>query len=319
MEREPVPLTEIQKGPTTIEKMMAEQDKMGLPRTMIHTDIDNTFKMADRTRIDTSFALFETLRKHHIPIHAITGAGFSSVLERIEKGELPYFSVISSKVGTERYILTEKDGKKEYIRDVSWDEKMRQTGYDRKTVVLKLKNLIEKPPIKITGFTFQNPSEEEEFLKSGITEQPFKTSCYFFSSDPKKAAIEIRKKFPDCRVVICEEINHNRQIKPGEPKKWCLDILPITKSDAVNSVSDQYQTEINIIAGDSGNDKEMILSEGDISIVVGGAKQELVDALKNALDFTPLKSFTRRYESGKQRFFWKEAKKEKVQKALYTH
>jgi hypothetical protein len=95
--------------------------------------------------------------------------------------------------------------------------------------------------------------------------------------------------------------------------------LPITKSDAVNSVSDQYQTEINIIAGDSGNDKEMILSEGDISIVVGGAKQELVDALKNALDFTPLKSFTRRYESGKQRFFWKEAKKEKVQKALYTH
>jgi len=171
MDREPVPPKEIeiQKRPTTIEKMIAEQDRIGLPRTMIHTDIDNTFKMADGTRRHTSFALFETLQKHNIPIHAITGVSFSSVLERIKKGELPYFQIISSKVGTERYILIEQDGSKEYIRDVSWDEKMRQTGYDRKTVVLKLQKLIEKPPIKITGFNFQNPSEEEEFLKSGIT------------------------------------------------------------------------------------------------------------------------------------------------------
>jgi hypothetical protein len=222
MDREPVPPTEIQKRPTTIiEKMFAEQDRIGLPRTMIHTDIDNTFKMADGTRIDTSFALFKTLQEHHIPIHAITGASFSSVLKRIEKGELPYFQIISSKVGTERHILIEQDGNKKYIRDVSWDEKMRQTGYDRKTVVLKLQQLIEKPPSGTTGFTFQNPAEEEEFLKRGITEQPFKASCYFLSYDPTEAAIEIRKTFPDCRVVICEEINHNRQIKPGEPKKWC--------------------------------------------------------------------------------------------------
>jgi hydroxymethylpyrimidine pyrophosphatase-like HAD family hydrolase len=302
---------EIQKRPTTIEKIIAKQDRIGLPRTIIHTDIDNTFIIADGTRRHTSFVLFETLQKHNIPIHAITGASFSSVLERIKKGELPYSQIISSKVGTERYILIKQYGNKKYIRDVSWDEKMRQTGYDRKTVVLKLQKLIEKPPSEIIGFTFQNPSEEEEFLKSGITEQPFKTSCYFFSSDPNEAAIKIREEFPDCRVVICEEINHNRQIKPGEPKKWCLDILPITKSDAVNSVSDQYQTEINIIAGDSGNDKEMILGEGDISIVVGGAKQELVDALKNALGFTPLKSFTRRYESGNQRFFLERSEKRK--------
>jgi hypothetical protein len=55
----------------------------------------------------------------------------------------------------------------------------------------------------------------------------------------------------------------------------------------------------------------MILSEGDISIVVGGAKQELVDALKNTLGFTPLKSFIRRDESGKQRFFFGKKRKKK--------
>jgi len=47
----------------------------------------------------------------------------------------------------------------------------------------------------------------------------------------------------------------------------------------------------------------MILGKNnDVSIIVGGAKPELVDALKHTLGFTPLKSFTRKEESF-QRFY----------------
>mgnify|MGYP000558605254 CR=1 FL=1 len=237
MDTEPIPQIEIKEKPKSkIELMFAEQDRIGLPRTIIHTDIDNTFQMADGTRIDISSGLYDALQKHHIPIHAITGSDFSSVLERIKRGELPYFHIISCKVGTERYILIEQDGKKRYIRDESWNEKMKQTGYDRKNVVLQLQRLIDKPPTGTTEFVFQKPTEEKKFLKDGITEQPFKASCYFLSSDPTKVINEIRKRFPNYRVIICEEINYNRQIQPGQPKKWCLDILPITKGEAVQDI-----------------------------------------------------------------------------------
>lgn len=313
VEREPMSIS-------TIEKMLISQDKLGLPRTIIHTDIDNTFRMADATKDLATKKLFVTLENSSIPIHAVTGASFESVKQRIDKGELPYFAIISSKVGTERWILTEINGQKQYIRDTAWDEQMRGTGYDKKLVVTTLQNLINQPPETMmeNQLVFQKSDEESKFLESGNTDQPFKTSCYFFAHNPQTVIQEVSKKFPNLKVVVCEEIGYNSKISPGEPKKWCLDVLPITKFDAVQDIAQRYQSQINITAGDSGNDKEMVLGENDVSIIVGGAKEELKQALEKTFGFTPLKSFSKGKE-GRQRYYLEKSTERKgPESIIYT-
>ena len=82
--------------------------------------------------------------------------------------------------------------------------------------------------------------------------------------------------------MLCEEINYNRSLKPDEsPKKYCLDILPITKAGAVQYLGKITGIKKGIVAGDSGNDTGMLLESGLFTpVLVGGYAREAKNTIE---------------------------------------
>ncbi|MCL5008791.1 MAG: hypothetical protein M1400_00420 [Patescibacteria group bacterium] len=87
--------------------------------------------------------------------------------------------------------------------------------------------------------------------------------------------------FPKQNILTCEEIGHNRNLPANAPiKKYCLDILPATKADAVNYLEKICGINKGLVAGDSGNDTAMLIdSRGLTAVLVGGYKTELRSAV----------------------------------------
>ena len=86
---------------------------------------------------------------------------------------------------------------------------------------------------------------------------------------------EFEHQFKKLRVVICEEIGYSQDpTHVGEArKKYCIDVLPVTKADVVNYLQEVLGIDAMVVAGDSGNDKDMLTGAGDLAIRVGGAKK----------------------------------------------
>lgn len=286
-------------------RMVEAQRQLGLPPTIVHVDIDNTFFRGDRE--NESRLLATSCHEANIALHAVTGNGFNQVFERIQRGELPYFPVISSAVGTERYVLHGSGSTRHYVRDVAYDEKLAQMGFDRLTLTRNAQQMIAEGKNPQWQLDFQKPEQEARFAQGGIPAhdgQKYKLSFYCFSEGEKgleQIQQTMESRFPGQQVVICEEIGHNSRLGPEEKrKKYCLDVLPITKADAVTDVAAIVGTQISIVAGDSGNDIRMLQGAGDVSIVVGGAKPELLTSITREMGGSPRGRFV---QAGQKWYF----------------
>ncbi|MBI5044658.1 MAG: HAD hydrolase family protein [Candidatus Levybacteria bacterium] len=267
---------------SVIEGMKKKQLEEGRAFTALFTDIDNTF-VADGKN-DASSKLWNSALEGNFPVVAVTGNGLADVQARIASGELPYFSAIASCVGTEIWVLNGDGTDRRYLQDNAFAQEVASHGYDRKAIAALGAALIEEMSVTspASGFVFQQPEQEEALLLGqGRQVQPYKTSFYFLSSQDAYDGLvsSIRDQFSGQKVVICEEIGHNSKIQPGEAKKYCVDVLPVTKSDAVNYLKSSLDIDIAVVAGDSGNDTEMLEGSGDVSILVGGARDEAVAAI----------------------------------------
>ncbi len=81
--------------------------------------------------------------------------------------------------------------------------------------------------------------------------------------------------------MTCEAAYGNQDLSPDQPKKYYLDVLAATKVDAVNYLRTVAGIKLGAVAGDSGNDIDMLLETGDLhAILVGGAKSEAVSAIQ---------------------------------------
>ncbi|MEK7499377.1 MAG: hypothetical protein AAB649_02110, partial [Patescibacteria group bacterium] len=229
-------------------RMIEQQVMWGLPKTMLETDIDNSFKMRKETAEQkaASIKLATEAYATSIPIHAITGGDFQGVHDRIQQGELPYFQVISSRVGTERFVLhVDEKGTKRYVRDVDYDAELKAMQYDRLHLAGRLEGHTDEGGNKTNSvidtindrypglrLDFQHPERERAYLsgRDTATPEPYKLSCYFYAGQGnlKDVVRSLQAEFPQQRVIICEEVDYNNALKPGdETKKYCLDILPI--------------------------------------------------------------------------------------------
>lgn len=268
--------------------MIIEQEKGGRRPAALFTDIDNTFDRKDRKR--ASQVLFRDLRQENYPVVAVTGNDFSGVEKRILSGELPCFSIIAGAVGTEIYVLHDENGNKYYKKDEAYEQMLLEKGFNRLELAKTGQRMIEdlggknpkyRPLHNLEwGLVFQEPDKEREFMKGKVNaETPFKLSFHAFAdSEASLEALkkEVSKHFPGQCVVVCEEINYNSQMQKGNMnKKYCIDILPTTKAGAIEYIADKTGVASKIIAGDSGNDIEMLTGKGDVSITVGGSKPEL--------------------------------------------
>lgn len=274
--------------PTTstpsVEADLSAQTKAGRKRSALITDIDNTlYRAGHEDAVQAAWGLRAKASEASYPIIAVTGGDYEQLVRgRIESHELPVLDVLVTSVGTEiRYLLS--DGT--YQKDQVYDKKLKDTGYDRLSVVKKAQQLIAEEKANGAKVRFQDPAEEAKYLvRPDLTYLPYKVSLHFFAEDNgDQMAIRFKHQFSRLKIVVCEEINHNATLKPGEKrKKYCLDIMPATKADAVNYLIEKLKIEQGVVAGDSGNDIDMLLEtpKSFIAVAVGGHKVELKQALE---------------------------------------
>jgi len=271
--------------------MLQSQERDGKVPAALFTDIDNSFFRQDRK--EASKQLFDGLQQEGYPVVAVTGRSLDQVERRIQLGDFPQFTIIAAAVGTEIYVLHDKDGQKVYEKDEAYEQLLTEKGFNRSELAKAGQKMVEDLRRGKTEwqFDFQNPAEELAYREGGLTaETPFKISFYAFAdSETSLTALkaEVAKRFPGQQVVVCEEIRYNDGMQVGDTnKKYCIDILPTTKAGAVDYISEATGVAMKVIAGDSGNDTEMLTGTGDVSIVVGGARPELMAVVDDTVSET---------------------------------
>jgi hydroxymethylpyrimidine pyrophosphatase-like HAD family hydrolase len=116
--------------------------------------------------------------------------------------------------------------------------------------------------------------------------QPFKISFHFFASSDREIDTvmgAIAEMFPSQKIVMCGEIGHNATVQEGQPLKYCVDIVAATKADAVNYLTRILDIKKGVVAGDSGNDVDMLLNSDNMdAVLVGGYKSEAINYIDKA-------------------------------------
>jgi HAD superfamily hydrolase (TIGR01484 family) len=301
--------------------IIREQEREGRLPAALFTDIDNTFYRKDRNW--SSKVLFRDLRQENYPVVAVTGNSFSEIEKRMQSGELPYFPIIAGAVGTEIHVLHEKDGKKMYKKDEAYEQVLLAKGYNRLELAKTGQRMIEdlggknpehRPPHLEWGLVFQKPDKEREFMERKVNaETPFKLSFHAFAASGASLEAlknEVSKRFPGQCVVLCEEVNYNSQMQEDDiNKKYNIDILPTTKAGVIDYIGNTTGVAFKVVAGDSGNDAEMLMgSNGDVSIIVGGATAELLGVVdKNIFGNKINKDIKKiRDSTGKEKLYYRE-------------
>lgn len=274
-------------GASLLQQLITDQQIADHPRTALFTDIDNTFFRAEKR--EASQKLSDLLAEHKTPLVAVSGASFSSILARIEKGELPYFAAVAGAVGTELWILTRNQaGVLTYVRDDFYDAQLRKRCFNRTALVIRSVQFIKemKDRFPEANFAFQDPAAEAAYMADDSSpHQPYKISFHFFASlnSLEKVRSFANDLFPKQRLIFCEEINHNKTL-PADAviKKYCMDILPTTKANVITYLASMLELRQMLVAGDSGNDIEM-LTEPEapvvLSALVGGHTREAANRL----------------------------------------
>ncbi|MCL5411207.1 MAG: hypothetical protein M1150_00445 [Patescibacteria group bacterium] len=294
-------------------KMVATQCRQRSRSIVLASDLDNTLVISWGNRV-SSQELMRFLKEKSIPLLIVTGIDIKQILSRISTGEVPLPQAFSSDVGTNLYFLhTTKPHSSEesissvlpsdetvwFVRDRLFDRVIRETGYNRRRLVKECLQIIqeysEQDQYKEQfedrlDLVFQTSLEEEKnFLNGGDVPRgwDWKISFWFFDNTrtlekAARLAKTIRGRLGQ-EVVVCEEKNYNSRLGPEDRRrKYNLDLLPVTKAVVVNYVALLSKARTVAVAGDSGNDAEMLLDSGDLKIVVGGYTQELIDRIKIA-------------------------------------
>lgn len=278
-------------GGSDIFRIIAGQKERGESVTVLFTDIDRTFYRADKQQ--AAQQLTAKAQQKGWPIVAITGNGYQGVLDRIMAGELPYFQVIAGSVGTEIWVLHHNQtGQPQYRQDRFFQRLLLQSGFIRPELSRRSRRLVERFRTEHPDwqFEFQDPAKEQQLLTApDPLYQPFKISFYFFSPSDfeslQQVTQEVSQYFPQQSIITCGEINYNRTLPPDAvTKKYCLDLLASTKSGALNYLRHLLGVQKGIVAGDSGNDVDMLVESGILSsVLVGGYEPAAKVAIDQAL------------------------------------
>lgn len=273
----------------------------GEPPVVGFTDIDNTYIVRtdnpiDRARYQQATAdMTKFMEDHHFPIVAVTGRDLPLVTAGQQSEEqLPAFDIVAASVGTELFIR-QADGS--YVPDKKYERFIEQTiGFNRPAVYAEcavLEKIIqEEAPGLELAFQPRDTSENVKayqseprtaFDKTGQPPpQPHKISYRFHGTiaDVKNLDRTFRnhlrsRGFRKTQIVFSEDSK-----LPDGRTRFNIDVVPVTKDTAINWMVAEYGCR-GVVAGDSGNDTQMILRAADAGIVVGGAKAELHTYLQN--------------------------------------
>ena len=225
----------------TVGKKLLDMEKL------IVSDIDHTLLGDDNELIEFT-ALLKNLHTK-IGFAVATGRTVKSAFDVLKENNVPLPDVIISSVGSEIYY----NYKGELIYSNGWDSHISYM-WKRDRIVELLK-----------GFDFLKYQEEE-------TQRKFKVSYYMEENDENLE--KIREK------LIKNKIKFNIIFSHGQ----FLDILPYraSKGKAIRYLSYRWNIpyENILVAGDSGNDEEMLKGEL-LGVVVANYSHEL-DSLRGS-------------------------------------
>lgn len=218
---------------------------------LLATDLDGTL-VGDRKGLD-ELLRFYAKQDYHVSLIYITGRHYQSALSLIEEEQLPIPDVLITDVGTEIHFGTS------YKKDLEWEERMLKQWQPEK---------IDKLAVPIAGLSKQN--------------LPVLNRCSYFGND-----LTTVKMFE--QQLVSAEIPHKLIYSGGRD----LDILPAGsgKGAAFKYILDKFDARDAkiLVAGDSGNDKEM-LTLGFPSVIVGNAQPELLECAESSAIYRASKS-----------------------------
>lgn len=253
----------------------------------LFTDLDDTFFHPD---VPTeTWRLYNLCAQKQWRLIYVTGNGLLSILPRIKSKQIPAPHIIAGHVGTDIWELTDASSfDMAYVHNEEYSLYLGQRGYDRKEIVKKSFNLINKikNAYPAVSFHFQEPQNEKDFLAGNIIRlEPYKVSftCIVDRPDTITAIVEtLRSTFSPHKVILSDNTSWNRVHSHGKESSFCIDVLAASKGYAVNYLIDTLHIERGIVAGDSGNDIEMLKESSSkiTSILVGGAKQEALSEFR---------------------------------------
>ena len=219
---------------------------------MIVCDIDNTLTGDPKALKE----LLDLLKRNsgHVGFGVATGRSIDSSLEHLAENDVPVPDVIITSVGSEIYYRGRDN------RDNGWSMHIRQK-WDKATIRRLMATL---PFLKL-----QEPETEREFKIS-----------YYMEPDPDHLA-KIHDLLTQNKCRYQAIYSHQKY----------LDLLPqrASKGKAIRYLSYKWEIPLEnfLVAGDSGNDKEML--RGDPRGVVVGNYSEEMDILrgKRGIYFSP--------------------------------
>ncbi|MGB6408166.1 MAG: HAD-IIB family hydrolase [Planococcus donghaensis] len=205
---------------------------------LLATDLDGTL-VGDQNSLQMLLN-FYTNQPYEVSLVYITGRHYQSALTLIGEENLPVPDVLITDVGTAIYIG------ESLAQDVIWSQHLEQSWMPKK---------IDAIACQISGLVSQ--------------ELPITNRCSYYATDP--TVVE------DFRAALDQaEVSYKLIYSGGRD----VDILPAGsgKGQALQYILNKYQLDDAklLVAGDSGNDAEM-LTMGFPSVIVGNAQPELLE------------------------------------------
>ncbi len=247
------------------------QRKAGTAPHALFTDIDDTFlhRGGDQKALRAAHTVRDRTRQTETPLVFVTGLRGDEVLQRIDARKLPAPEIIVGSVGTEILLRLSNNA---WQPDDAYGEFLQAKNYDAGVV----RRAVERFRAQAEFVLY-----DLQFNQNGFG--PYKISLHFLGDDAVAQYVrtEAQTAFPDYKIVVCKEIHYNASLPPGDVRlKYCLDIVPATKADAIAYLIDALGIKAGFKAGDSGNDTEMLLQPDPLlPILVGGYKSEALDAI----------------------------------------
>ncbi|MFD1032038.1 HAD-IIB family hydrolase [Metaplanococcus flavidus] len=213
---------------------------------LLATDLDGTL-VGDRKGLDNLLE-FYAVQQYDVSLIYITGRHFQSAMSLIEEENLPAPDVLITDVGTEIHLGSTLE------KDLDWENRM----------------LRHWQPDTID----QLASSFEGLRKQDL---PINNRCSFYA-DNSSTVHEFEQRLASAGIP------HKLIFSGGRD----LDILPAEsgKGAALQYILDKFNAHEAkmLVAGDSGNDKEM-LTMGLPSVIVGNAQPELRESPDSPMIF----------------------------------
>ncbi|KOF10939.1 hydrolase [Planococcus glaciei] len=219
---------------------------------MLATDLDGTL-VGDPDGLQQLLEFYEE-QVYDVSLIYITGRYFDSALSLIKEENLPVPDILVTDVGSSIYIGNSFD------KDLEWQKRIKANWM----------------PDEIHAIAATVP---------GLTKQPMflENRCSYYVADEKPVE-EFRNK------LASSGIPHKLIFSGGKD----VDIVPEEsgKGRALQYLLDKYKVEDAklLVAGDSGNDLEM-LTLGFPSVIVGNAQPELLESDEHPRIFRAKKGF----------------------------